>query len=347
MSPLTAHMKLPETEPYRHERNRTAFYIDVVQCLKRLPGIQSAAVINNIPLQLPSSSQGFSLERDLSRQMHGAWYRHVSPDYFKTMQIPLLRGRFFNLSDIETNNNVMIVSQDFVKKYLPDVDPIGQLILHWDETPKEIIGVVGNVKMERIHDRDLQVAMYEPIDQECWRTMALVIRTSGPPMALSEVVRREIQAVSPDQPVLRFDNMAQLLTNATALDHFCTFLLGCMGAVALLLALIGIFGVTAYTVNGRIHEIGIRAALGAEVKDILFLFLRTGLLLIGIGIVLGVLGALALSRFMSGLLYEVEATDPLTFILISTVLSVAALCACIIPAYRAAKIGPMEALRYE
>jgi putative ABC transport system permease protein len=344
---LTARMKLPDTQAFRHTGDRTTFYMEVVRRLERLPGIQSAAVINNIPLQSPSSGQGFKLEIDPSRQMRGAWYRHVSPNYFETMQIPLLRGRAFTPSDIESNNDVMIVSQDFVKKFLPDVDPIGQRILHWGETPKEIIGVVGNVKMEQIHDRELQTAMYEPIDQECWRTMALVVRTSAHPMAWAETVRQEIQAVSPDQPVLRFDSMAQLLANATALDRFSTFLLGCMGAVALLLALIGIFGVTAYTVNERTHEIGIRAALGAEVSDILILFLRKGLVLISVGTVVGLLGALALSRFMSGLLYEVKATDPLTFIIVTAIMEITALCACTIPAHRAAKTDPMEALRYE
>jgi putative ABC transport system permease protein len=343
---LTAHMKLPDTPNYRDHENRAVFYMDAVQRLERLPGIRSAAVINHIPFDSPSSGQGFSLERDPSRQMHGSWYRHVSPNYFETMQIPLLRGRTFTLGDIENDNDVMIVSQDFVKKFLPDVDPIGQRILHWD-TPKEIIGVVGNVKMEHIHDRDLQMVMYEPIDQECWHTMALVIRTSGHPMALTESVRKEVQTISPEQPVLRFDSMAQLLANATAMDRLSTFLLGCMGAVALLLALVGIFGVTAYTVNERTHEIGIRTALGAEVSDILFLFLRLGLVLISIGTAIGVLGAFVLSRFMSGLLYEVKPTDPKTFVCVSLLLTTVALIACYIPARRAAKTDPMEALRYE
>jgi putative ABC transport system permease protein len=279
--------------------------------------------------------------------MRGSWYRHVSPGYFETMQIPLLRGRTFTLKDMENNHDVMIVSQDFVQKFLPDVDPIGQRILHWGEDSKEIIGVVGNIKMEHIHDRGLQSAMYEPINQECWRTMALMVRTSGPPRAATETVRQAILAVSPDQPVLRFDSMAELLDNTTALDRFSTFLLGCMGTVALMLALVGIFSVTAYTVNERIHEIGIRLALGAQAQTILVMITREALTFISVGTMLGLLSAAGLSRLLTGILYETKSFDLFIFSLIPVVLGVTALLASVLPAWRAAKTDPMEALRYE
>jgi ABC-type lipoprotein release transport system permease subunit len=214
-------------------------------------------------------------------------------------------------------------------------------------TPRTIVGVVGNVKEFSLDERDAEPTVYEPIHQNCPHGMTILVRTTREPAQLAAAVRRAVWEIDPDQPILRVRTMDEVVGDTTSVHRFSMVLLAITGGVALLMAVAGIYALVAYAVNERAREIAIRMAFGAEEKDILRLAMRRGTRLAITGLGVGLLGALFMTRFMSALLFDISTTDPATFLAVPLILLIAALLACYLPARRAAKIDPMQALRYE
>jgi predicted permease len=277
--------------------------------------------------------------------------RTVSASYFGVMGVAVLKGRAFDERDDANSTPVLIVNKTFAERVFPNEDPLGQRVtFKFTEgmPPFEIVGVVGDEKVTSLDARTTPV-IYSPVRQGPDGQAALVVRSDADPDSLAVAVQNEVRAIDPEVPVFASQTMEQLITNsrATFMRRYPAYLIGIFAAVALLLALVGIYGVISYAVTQRTREIAIRVALGARSADVLKLVLRHGLLLAGVGVSFGVVGALALTRLMSGLLFGVSAADPAVFGGVSLLLMAVALAACLVPARRATKVDPMVALRYE
>ncbi len=343
---LTMKIALPEGAYPKLEQTRT--YLDrLMEQLQTLPGVQSAAAASTLPLSGESDWGTFLIVDgtipDWAKAFAADW-RGVSANFFRTLRIPLLRGREFTAAD-EKNENTIIINEAMARKFWPGIDPIGDKILIGHQSrPLEIIGVVGNVKGDGLNVTP-KPEMYTPL-RGFWYAF-FVVRTNQEPSTLASTVRQEVAALDRGVPVYQVATMDQLLSNSLANQRFNLFLLVLFAALALGLAAIGIYGVLAFSVSRRTHEIGIRLALGARPGDVLRLIMRQGMRLVMAGIALGVAGALALTRLMASLLYGVSATDPATFVLVSVLLAMVALIACYVPARRAMRVDPMAALRIE
>jgi putative ABC transport system permease protein len=272
----------------------------------------------------------------------------VTPDYLKTMGIPLLQGRFFTDQDKDGSPVTVIINQSFARRFFPDEDPIGKHILGAGAQPqsREIIGVVGDIRHLALDSAPAE-ALYFSFNQRPQLAMAVVVRTAGPPISLSSAVRGSVLAIDKDQPIASLQTMEEVVSSSISNQRFILLLLGLFAAVALALAAIGIYSVMAYTVTQRTGEIGLRMALGAQTRDVLRLVVGQGMTMTLIGIAVGLGGAFALTRVMATLLFTVSATDPITFVVIPLILTGVALAACLVPARRAARVDPMVALRYE
>jgi putative ABC transport system permease protein len=276
-------------------------------------------------------------------------YQAITPDYFRVMRIPLVKGRFISSRDGKDAPAVVVVNQAFVTKFLPGADPLGQRLQIEMSGPKfrQVVGVVGNVR-----EGGLAISptpeVYVPLFQ-AWVSpgMAYLVRTRAEPLSLAQTIRRAILEVDKNQPIFGIQTMEQILYGASAAPRFRTELLSLFSLLALMLTAVGLYGVMAYLVSQRTHEIGIRIALGAPPARILGLVLRESAGLIGAGILLGLAGAMGLTRVVSSLLFEIKPTDPATFIFVSSLMLAVGLLACYIPARRAMKVDPMVALRYE
>jgi putative ABC transport system permease protein len=265
------------------------------------------------------------------------------------MNIAVQRGRVFSNSDTANTPQAIVVSEAFVKRYFPDDDPIGRRIVFDGPTPKprEIVGVVADVRRNGL-DENVEPEMYVSHVQNPERRMNLVIRTDVRDASqLTPAARAEVKAFDPDQIIWRTQTLEQLLGTSVAPRRFNMMLLGIFACVALVLAAVGLYGVMSYSVTWRTHEIGIRMALGAKRADVLRLVVRQGMILALIGLGIGLIGALSLSRVMRSMLHGVSPTDPLTFTGVSIVLLGVALLACLIPARRATRVDPIVALRNE
>ena len=283
------------------------------------------------------------------------WYE-VEPDYLKVMGIPLIRGRFFTAQDNESSQLVTVIDESFAEKYFPHEDPIGKGII--DEflgKPAEIVGVVGHVKHWGLDDRiNLNAQFYIPFMQIPDKFMSraadstgVLIRTQGEPLALMGAVRKKVLGMNSQDVVFEAHSYEEIVSRSLAERWFSMVLLGIFAALALVLSSIGIYGVISYVVGQRTHEIGIRIALGAQRKDVLALVLGEGTRTALLGVGIGLIAALGLTRLMVSVLYGVSATDPLTFVAVAGVLATVALAACYIPARRAMRVDPIVALRYE
>jgi putative ABC transport system permease protein len=268
------------------------------------------------------------------------------------MGVPLLRGRYFTAQDTLTSTPVLIVSESLARRYWPDQDPIGKR-LKWGPPESNdpwltIVGVVGDVKQGPLDAPTVQHT-YEPYAQHGVPASALnvAVRTAGDPAGLASSLRAAVWGLDRQLAVARVQTMDEVIRESTAARRFSVYLFVAFAALAVTLAAIGIYGVISYSVAQRTHEIGIRVALGARPGDLLRQVLGQGLLLIGTGVAIGILGALVLTRFLASLLYEVRPIDPVTFIVVSLVLTTVALLASYVPARRATKVDPMVALRYE
>jgi putative ABC transport system permease protein len=272
-------------------------------------------------------------------------WRRVNQNYFKAFRIPLLRGRNFTEQEVRQGADVVIISELLALAVFPNEDPLGKrLKFTIGDRRFEIIGIVGDIRHQSMELAPAP-AMYLPSQQHIWTN--LVIRTNDDPLNIAGAVRREVQALDRDQPVAVVRTMEEWLNVSVAAQRYRTILLGLFAGVALVLAVLGIYGVMSYSVAQRTHEIGVRMALGARETDVLRMVVRQGMTLVLIGVGLGLVGALALTRVLSTLLFRVGAKDPLTFTLVTAVLALVAFLACYIPARRATRVNPVVALRYE
>ena len=286
-----------------------------------------------------------------SGEKQDAAYRVIGPEYFRVMSIPLIAGRDFSERDNRKSPPVLIINQTMARRYWEDENPIGKRMRFGgaDAPWYEIVGVAGDIKHMGLGEEE-GPAIYQPHAQKTFdflRWMTLVVRTSTDPMSLAGMLRAQVQALDKDQPVYEIATMKDILSQSVAKPRFATLLLGLFALVALSLGAVGIYGVLAFTVAGSTREIGIRMALGASSIEVHRLVLGQGLKLVIAGVGLGLVAAFALTRILSSLLFTIQPTDPLTFASIPLLLVVVAMLACWIPARRATKVDPLEALRYE
>ena len=337
---------------YKEEPQRAAFFSDLVQRVKAYPGVESAAVVNYLPLGGSNSSDHYLIEgvpEPVPGQENEGRYRVSSPDYFRTMGISLIEGRGFTDQDKAGAAPVVIVNETLARKHWPGEEAVGKRIRFYGPPERspwmEIVGVIEDVK----HELNLPVTpeYYLPHAQDSWRAMTLVARTNVDPATLAAGVRQQAWSIDKDQPVFGVRTMQEVRSMSITVYSFSSVMLAVFAVIALLLATGGIYGVMAFAVTQRTQEIGIRMALGARAVDVLKLVVKHGMKLALIGIVLGLVGSWALTRFMKNLLVGVESTDLLTFSIVSAVLLLAAFIACYLPARRATKVDPLEALRYE
>ena len=350
---LTADLALPSTR-YGDAPKQAAFYQQLTERLQTLPGVESVGLVSALPLSGRNGDRNFTHEGippDQQRQRPpNADYRHCSPAYFQTIGIPLKRGRAFTAQDQPGALPVAIVNETLARRLWPHEEAVGKRLAllsgHGVDPWLTIVGVVGDVKHRGL-DQGVKPMIYVPHAQTPTGTMTLVLRAAGEPAALSAALREVVKTLDADLPLYHLRTLEQLRADSLTSQRFSLWLLGLFAAVALALAALGVYGVLAYAVNQRTRELGIRMALGAQANDVLGLVLRQGLRLIAWGVAIGLLAALALTRLMKALLFNVSPTDPLTFALVVLALASIALLACWIPARRATLVEPMTALRSE
>lgn len=352
---ITMRITLP-TAKYSSAESATNFYNRTLERVSALPGVEAAGVINLLPIQQ------YGTNGDVRVEGHPEYpagrsplveLRTASPDYFRALGIRLVSGRFFNAQDAGNSQAVAIVNQSFVQTLMPNEDPIGKRLLRDKDDGTDsmtIVGVVSDVKQSGLNQA-VRPELYAPYTQPMWegmtQSMTLVVRTKSDPSTLVPLIRREVLSVDPYQPIYNVQTMETVIERSVSYNRLNMLLLSIFAALALLLALVGIYSVMSYLVTQHTREIGIRMALGARPWDILKLMLGQGLVLTLIGVVIGMAGAFAMTRVMASLLFGVTATDPLTYLGVSLLLLLVSLLACFIPARRAMKVDPMIALRYE
>jgi putative ABC transport system permease protein len=348
---LTMNLSLPSAK-YKDESQRVGFYQELVRRVEALPGIEAAAVINKLPLGGSNSSNPFLIEgipEPPPGQEFTGRNRACTPNYFRTMGIPVLKGRAFTDQDKAGGHPVIIVNETLARKFWPNADPLGKRMriagplnaYPW----REVVGVVRDVK----HELNVPTSedYYLPYAQDVWSSMVLVARTQVEPLALAADIRQQVWALDKDQPVFNVRTMEDVRSQSVSLYSFSSMSLGGFAGIALLLAAIGIYGVMSYVVTQRTQEIGIRMALGARAADVSKLIVRNGMSLALIGVIAGLAGAYAVTRLFASLLFGVSSTDLVTFASVTLGLLLVALLACYIPARRATKVDPLVALRYE
>jgi len=338
--------RYPEGQP------RVQMLGQVLDHMKSLPGVQSAAAVLSLPLGGDTFNVGRGYIREgrpaTPEESANAMYLVATPDYFRTLQIPILAGRPFNDQDNDKAPMVLIVNETMARRLWPGESPLGRHITVWrdEKFPREIVGIVSDTKPAL--DAEVESQMYVPYAQDSgWGSVSLVVRTSGDPLNTAAAARNEIRSLDKGIPVFNVKTMNDVLSTSVSQQRLSMLLLSAFAGVALLLAMIGIYGVTAYYVTQRTQEIGIRIALGAQMRDVMKLVLASGMALALIGVAVGLAGALALTRLMTSLLFGVRPTDTATFLLVSVCLLATALLACYLPARRATKVDPLKALRYE
>ncbi|MGC1105965.1 MAG: ABC transporter permease [Candidatus Acidiferrales bacterium] len=347
---------LPAAASASEENARSAaideFYRGILSKVQAIPGVQSAAVVGaglpldyggNVFVWLPSEGQSGGLSSD---------FRSITPDYFRTMGIPLLQGRFFSETDSPTAASVVVINQAFVREKFPNRNPIGQRLMV-EDTPREIVGVVGDVKSTL--DQPVPSTVFIPLAQDpgeiqgfqAWFPVSIVVRTAQPPLSLSHAVESAVHDADPNLPVGHIESMDQILSTSLAFQKFSMILMSIFAALALILAAVGTYGVMSYSIAQRTHEVGIRMALGARPGDVLRMVVGQGMALAAIGLAIGVAGALEATQLIASQLYGVKPADPVVLAVVVALLGLVALLACYIPARRAARVDPLVALRYE
>jgi len=272
----------------------------------------------------------------------------VTPGLLETLQVPLRRGRLYNGQEVDGAPSVVIVNEALAQEHWPNQDPIGKHIhMEWGGMlDAEIIGVVGDVRLVAL-DQKPRPTMYWPLSQLSNNFMTIMVRSAGDPAQLTSAVKAQAAKIDPQIPLANISRLEDVKAQSLSQRRFTMLLLGVFAGVALTLAAVGIYGVMAYSVSQRTHEIGVRMALGAQRGDVLKLVLGQGSLLAGVGLAIGLAAGLGLSQFLSTLLFEVSEKDPLVFVAVAIALAVITLAACVIPARRAASVDPLVALRYE
>jgi len=350
---LTMKIVLPETR-YADKEQRGIFYRELIRRVETLPGVISAAVATNLPLTETGNSVGVSIEGRADPapdRVPIVITRIISPRYFETMGIPLLKGRAFAEEDKAESPAVVVLSETTARKFWPGEDALGKHIkIGPTNSPNRWLTVVGVVKDVRQFELVVEPKpqMYLPFTQaNFFEPRALVVKTNLEPLSLAATVRKTVWEIDKDQPVSDIASMENIVSESVARQRFSMLLLGIFAGLALVLAAVGIYGVMSYSVAQRTREIGIRMALGAQRADVLKLTIGQGLKLVVTGVAFGLAAAVIMTRLMSSLLFGVSATDPMTFVTISFVLVSVAVLASYIPALRATRVDPMFALRYQ
>lgn len=351
---LTANFDLSESRYNREQMDR--FVQNLMGRIRAMPGVVSAA--GGVPL--PLSDDHFTVSFNVldhpmpEGNQPAAGFYDVVPGFFETMQIPLVRGRFFDARDQRNSTPTMVISQSLAEKYFPNEDPIGRKIeigagegaARASYKTREVIGVVGDIRTSDVNIEP-KPAYYVPLPQLMWGPPLLLIRTAGPPQAIVNELRKLVSSMDSESPLYDIRTLEDYLALDLGRARFQTVLLALFAGVALLLTAVGLYGVMAYAVNQRTHEIGVRMALGASRPAVLRMILQRGVLLTVTGIGIGVVGAIALASVIESLLYQIPPRDPLTYIVVCITLGAVALVASYIPALRATRVDPMFALRYE
>ena len=345
---LTMEVSLPPTSYPRAQR--PAFFQQLLERTSKLPGVEAIAAAKHLPLSGDNMNFAFDIEgRPFPNgQSPGADCRVVTPDYFKTLEIPLIKGRILSDSDSPQSAHVLLINERMARRYFPNEDPIGKtIVLGINNFTGQIVGVVGDVKHVGL-DAEVNEEVYVAYAQASfWTDMNLIVKTSGDPASVVGPIRNEVASLDRNVPIGKVRTMDAVVAESVAQPRFRTFLLTLFGIVALLLATVGIYGVMSYAVTQRTQEIGIRMALGAQISDVRRLIVGHGIALALIGVAGGVAGAFVLTRLLATLLFGVTPTDVRTYAAVSIGLIAAALIACFVPARRATKVDPLVALRCE
>ncbi|MFL6275566.1 MAG: ADOP family duplicated permease [Blastocatellia bacterium] len=349
---LTMVVNLPARK-YKEDPQVVTFFQQAMERIRALPGVRAAGMVNYLPLYGGlGTTTDFTIEGRPAPppgEEPATNVRVADSGYFGAMNIPLLRGRNFSEVEDSQSRHTVIISESMARQHFPGEDPIGKTItvdMFEKPNPTQIIGVVGDARYDSLTDA-AEPMVYFPLPELTYSFMTLAIRTDNDPGAMTAAVRDVIHAIDADQPISDVRTMNQVMATTLGRARFNTLLLGLFAGLATLLAGVGIFGVMNYSVTLRTREIGIRMALGAQPGQVLMLVLKQGLLLTTVGIGIGLGGALLLTRLISGLLFGVAATDPMTFAAIVLLLAVVSLIACYIPARRATRLDPLIGLRYE
>ncbi len=341
---------------YPEDNRVAAFYSELLERLAAAPGVKSAGAITELPLSGSNTSNYFTIEGRpavAKEEQPLTECRTITPSYFESMDIPLSMGRDFADTDTKQSPNVAVINEAFARRHFAEEDPLGHRIKLQGQfrDPLLIVGVVGNVRDLGLDEPPTPEVYFpylqNPLSETYERSTTIVIRTKSDPAAIAGALRAELLSLDKTLPVYALKPMTEYLRDSLSRRRFNMVLLSVFAAVALLLATVGIYGVISYSVAQRTHEIGIRVAVGAQAQDILKLVIGQAMLLTLVGVALGLGAAFGLTRLMESLLFEVSATDPLTFAVIAAVLTGVALAACFVPARRATKVDPIVALRYE
>ena len=350
---LTMNVWLPRAK-YPKAENWNAFYERTLQRVGALPGVETAGLTSVLPVSDNFDRRTIEVEGQPKPPTELAEVDNytITPDYLRAMSIPVVRGRALTPQDAADAPFAVVVSKSLARKYWPGENAIGKRLRFYFSAPEEqrpwrtVVGIVPDVKQYGL-DTEGTPALYVPLTQMSGSTMVLAVKTRTEPLSMLEGIRREVLALDPEQAVFNVATMDQVLSESISLRRISMFLLAGFAGLALLLAAIGIYGVLAQSVVQRTHEIGIRMALGAQIRDVLKLILGHGMKLAALGILAGIAGALGVTRLIASLLFGVAATDPSTFVAIATLLGLVAFLACYLPALRATKADPVAALRSE
>jgi putative ABC transport system permease protein len=346
---LTVNVSLSSSK-YPEDRQQAAFFQQALERIQSLAGVQSVGATTALPLTLSVSGSDFRIEGRPEPEAGKEMIINtssISPGYFKTLGISILKGRDFSDRDNSDAPLAAIINSDLARIYFPTEDPLVKRITFDDgESWISIVGVVADIKRMGL-DTSAKPEVYFPYLQVPSSSMSVVARTTTEPLSLVGGVKNQIQTIDKDLPVGEWQTMQQVLSESNSGRRFNLVLLTVFAAVALILAIVGIYGVMSYAVTQRSHEIGIRMAIGAQSRDVFRMVVGEGMILALIGIAFGLVGAFALTRLMTTMLFAVEPTDPATFITIAVLLTGVTLVACYIPGRRATKVDPLIALRYE
>src|SRR6266404_1072852 len=333
---------------YQDPAKQVAFFDQALQRIRALPGVVAAGACTSLPPSYIQQGTSFAIEgrpQEPGTQSPSAIYMPATPGYLEALGLPLLRGRTITDADTAQAPGVVVINQTLANSFFPNEDPVGHRATV-DGVMRTVVGIVGDAKYQGL-GVEAGPQTYVPYAQSPFPGMRIVVRTTTEPMSLVSAVRTQIQSVDSEEGPTRFAPMTQLLSESVVQPRFNTLLIGLFAALAFILSAIGIYGVINYDVTQRTGEIGVRMALGAQSRDVLRLILRQGLVLTLGGLAAGLAGAVLLTRFLTGLLFEVKPTDPLTYAVVAGLLAFVALAACLIPARRATKVDPLVALRYE
>jgi len=348
-SAVVMNLSLPASDDKDQQQRNALFYQQLLERLEQLPGVVAIGGINGLPMTNTGADGTFLIDNDPARTGH-AEYRLASSGYFAAMGVPVLRGRVFNANDKPGAPPSAVISQSLAEKYFPDTDAIGRRIqfgnMDGDTRLLEIVGVVGNVREYGLDRAPAQTVYANAFQRPQSYSLAMVVRAQSDPTTLIPAMRQAVRSLNPEMPTT-FRTLTEVYSSSLDARRFSLVIFGVFASVALILAMLGLYGVISYTVAQRTQEIGIRLALGAQARDVLRLILRQGMTLTLCGLILGLVASFALTRLMASLLFGVKAHDPLTFAIVTLLLTTVALVACLIPARRATKVDPLIALRYE